>query len=49
MAAYFDDFQIASQRPASVLRNEKGDRRQTDYAPVEEANLLARSLRRGLK
>jgi hypothetical protein len=43
MVAYLDNFYISSQSPVSTLRYEKGDRRLTDFAPVKEANLLARS------
>jgi hypothetical protein len=44
MAFYLNDSYISSECPVSKLRYEKGDRRQTDYAPVKEANLLAISM-----
>jgi len=34
MVIYLDDFYISSQGPVRLLLYEKGDRRQTDYAPV---------------
>ena len=49
MASYLDGFYMSSQCQVSILRYEKGDGRQMDYALVKEANLLARSLGCGLE
>jgi hypothetical protein len=42
MMIYLDDSAQSSQCPVSILRDEKGDRRQTDYAPDQEAQLSAK-------
>jgi hypothetical protein len=44
MVFYLDDSYQSFQCPVSILRYGKGDRQQSDYALVQDAQLFANSL-----